>query len=152
MKTWITRTLLGLGAAAVLAGGLAACAGRDHGRWAAHDPQQAAERQARMVERVGRKLDLDAAQTQRLQALAEVLQAQRAALLPAGTDPRAQVRALVAGPAFDLAGAQALLDSKLQVMQSGGPQVLTAMAAFYDGLNPQQQQTVREFMARSGRH
>ena len=55
-----------------------------------------------MVERVGSKLDLDAAQKQKLTVLAEKLQAQRAALRGGG-DPRAEFRALFAGAKLDQA-------------------------------------------------
>ncbi|HCE30059.1 MAG TPA: hypothetical protein DET46_16400, partial [Comamonadaceae bacterium] len=84
------------------------------------------------------------------------LQAQRAAFVGKAGDPRAEMQALVAGEKFDRARAQTLLDEKLRVVQTGSPEVLTAMADFYDSLNPEQQQKVRELMQRRrgwmGRH
>ena len=89
MKSWIRRTLFGALGATVLAGSLAGCAGhRD--RWHEGDP---GAWRARMVERVGHKLDLDAAQKQKLEVLAQKLQAQRQALR-GDQAPRAQFRAL----------------------------------------------------------
>ena len=115
-----------------------------------------AEVRGKVMERVGSKLDLNEAQKQKLATLADKLQAQRAALVGQAGDPRAEVQALVAGEKFDRARAQALLDEKLRAVQTGSPEVLTAMADFYDSLNPEQQQKVRDFMQRRrgwmGRH
>ena len=75
MKHWIKRTLFGFAGLAVVAGSVAGCAGHRHG-WNG----DSAEFRAKMVERVGSKLDLDASQKQKLTVLAEKLQAQRQAL------------------------------------------------------------------------
>ncbi|MBK6615196.1 Spy/CpxP family protein refolding chaperone [Ottowia sp.] len=150
MKSWIRRTLFGALGATVLAGSLAGCAGhRD--RWHEGDP---GAWRARMVERVGHKLDLDAAQKQKLEVLAQKLQAQRQALR-GDQAPRAQFRALFAGDKLDQAGANRLLDEKLAVLRAGSPEVIAAAADFFDHLNPAQQQKVRAFMERGrrwGRH
>lgn len=101
-----------------------------------------------MVERVAGKLDLDGEQKKRLATLADTLQAQRAALAGPGGDPRAEVRALVAGEKFDRARAQTLVAQKTATLGTGSPQVIAALADFYDSLNPTQQAKVREFMER----
>jgi len=100
-----------------------------------------------MVERVGHKLELDAAQKQKLAVLAEKLQAQRAALRGGG-DPRAEFRSLFAGAKLDQARAKQLVDDKTAAVQAGSPEVIAAAADFFDQLNPAQQQKVREFMDR----
>ena len=150
MKSWIRRTLYGALGATVLAGSLAGCAGHRE-RW--HEGDGSAFR-ARMVERVGHKLDLDAAQKQKLEVLAQTLQAQRQAVRgPA--DPRAQFRALFAGDKLDQSGAHRLLDEKMNAVRMGSPEVIAAAADFFDHLRPAQQQQVRDFMARErrwGRH
>lgn len=148
MKTWIKRTLIGVFGATLLFGGIAAWAHRHYGGpWT---PERVAEMKGRAVERIASKLDLDAAQKANLQLLADRLVAQREAML-AGTDPRAAVQALVAGDSFDRAGAEALLTAKTDALRAGAPSVIAAFGDFYDGLNPTQQQTVREWIAR-GRH
>lgn len=164
MKAWIRRSLIGGAVLSVLGlvGGLAACSHRPHG----HGPgfalsdEQAQQWRERMVERVGRRMDLDAAQKARLAALGEALDAQRKALLPttaaAAADgqpgaPRRELQALIAGPQFDRAAAQALLDGKTQALREQGPKVLAAAADFYDSLRPEQQQQLRQLLA-EGRH
>lgn len=149
MKPWFKRSLFGFAGAALLAGSLAGCAGQRHG-WNG----DSADFRARMVERVGSKLDLDASQKQKLNVLTEKLQAQREALRGGG-DPRADFRALFAGAKLDQERARKLVDDKMAAVQAMGPEVITAAADFFDNLNPVQQEKVREFMARGrrwGRH
>lgn len=146
MKPWIRRALFGLFGGALVAGSIAGCAGHRHG-WGAAD---STEFRAKMVERVGSKLDLDAAQKQKLDVLAQKLQAQRQAMRGTG-DPRAQFKALFAGDRLDQAAATKLVEDKTAAVRSGSPEVIAAMADFFDHLNPAQQQKVREFMDRGGR-
>ncbi|HRQ04256.1 MAG TPA: Spy/CpxP family protein refolding chaperone [Ottowia sp.] len=149
MKTWIKRTLIGVATAAIVLGGLSACSHRMHrGGWGGDvTPGQSAEWRGRMVERVAGKLDLNAEQKAKLNALANTMQAQRQALR-GSTDPRAEMQSLVAGEKFDRAKAQALVQQKTEAMRSGSPEMIGALADFYDSLNPAQQQQVREFMAK----
>jgi len=146
MKHWIKRTLFGFAGLAVVAGSIAGCAGHRHG-WGSGD---GAEFRARMVERIGGKLELDAAQKQKLTVLAEKLQAQREAMRGGG-DPRSQFRALFAGDKLDQAGAARLIEEKTATVRSGSPEVIAAAADFFDHLNPAQQQKVRDFLERGGR-
>lgn len=150
MKPWIKRTLIGLFGAAVLMGGLAACGHRPHGFGATMSAEDAAQHRAKVVERVSSKLDLNADQKQRLTVLADKLHEQRIALMGQAKDPRADVKALVAGDKFDKARAQALVTEKTTVLQSKSPEVIAALADFYDSLNPAQQQKVRDFMEHRG--
>ena len=75
---------------------------------------------------------------------------QRKALIGQTTDPRSEVKSLIAGAKFDAGKAQALINEKAGALQAKSPEVVTALAAFYDSLNPTQQQKVRDFM--EGRH
>lgn len=148
MKTWIRRTLIGAAAATALLGGLAAWAGHAHkGCWS----ENRAEAQACFVDTASRRLDLDAAQKARLNALADQLQVQRAALLPGGGNPRAELQALIGGPTFDRTQAGALLQAKLQAVQTNSPALINAFGDFYDSLRPEQQAQLREALQR-GRH
>jgi len=147
MKPWLKRTLVGVFGASILIGGLSACGhGGHHGNWAASDADSAQMRE-RMLERVGTQLKLDDAQKQRLATLADKLREQRVALMGA-TDPRAEFQALMAGPKFDRAGAQTLVEAKTAALRGKSPEVIAAAADFFDGLRPEQQQQVREFLAK----
>ena len=148
MKPWIRRSLIGLAASAALLGGLAACS-HDHHRGPMREADIVQLRE-RVLDKAANKLDLDAAQKARLATLADALQAQRAALM-AGGPPRTELQALIAGPSFDRAKAQALLDSKTGVVRDKAPAVLTAFGDFYDSLKPAQQQTLREMLAKGRR-
>ncbi len=152
MKPWIKRTLFGVAGAALVAGSLGSlsgCAGHRHG-WNAGD---GAEFRTKMVERVGTKLELDAAQKQKLETLAGKLHAQRMAVRAAGSpgEPGSQFRALFAASQFDQAGAARLIDEKTAAVKSGSAEVISAAADFFDHLSPAQQQKVRDFMERGGR-
>jgi len=83
--------------------------------------------------------------------LGDKLHEQRIAMVGASKDPRADLKALVAGDKFDKARAQALVTEKTGAITSKSPEVIAAMADFYDSLNPAQQQKVREFMDKRGR-
>lgn len=149
MKAWIKRTLIGLFGASVLFGGLSACSHRGHGdgTWQVSE-EDSAKFKNKMVERVAKELDLDAAQKQKLGELADALRAQRVALVGTTANPRAELQALVSGPTFDRARAQSMVDSKTAALQGKSPEVIAALGAFYDGLNPAQQQKVRDFMGK----
>ena len=149
MKTWIKRTLIGLAAATTLFGGLAAWAHNHHGHgWRAMSEQDAAQMKTRMVDKLGSKLDLDATQKAKLGLLADKLREQRNALVEGSADPRAELAAMMAGPSFDRAKAKSLIDGKLAAVNTKSPEVVAAMADFYDSLKPEQQAMVREYMAK----
>jgi protein CpxP len=150
MKTWIKRTLIGLVGAAAIFGGLAAWAQNSpyrHG-WHAMSEEDAGAMKAKMIERVSSHLDLDAAQKTRLGVLADKLREQRNALVGTTADPRAELQGLVAGNTFDRARAGTLIQEKLAAVNAKSPEVVTAMADFYDGLRPEQQAKLRDFMSR----
>lgn len=147
MKSWIKKSLFTVFGASIALGGLTACSSA---RPWHHDasPEQMAQMQGKMVERIGSKLDLNAEQKQKLQTLTDVLLAQRKAMAGVAGDPRSQVQALVAGERFDRLAAQSLLDEKTRAVQAGGPAVVAALGDFYDSLQPAQQQKVRDMMQR----
>lgn len=150
MKTWIKRSLIALLGASVVLGGAAAWAHRQFGGY----PMSAADIaqvKVRVVDRIGERMDLDADQKAKLTLLADRLIEQRAALT-ADADPREAVRALVAGPSFDRAGAEALLIAKTDALRQGAPGVIAAFGDLYDSLRPEQQQQLRELMERGRGH
>jgi protein CpxP len=150
MNVFIKRTVIGLFSAAVLAPGLTACGHRTPGFGDNVSAEQSAQHRSKMVERVSGKLDLNPDQKQRLNLLADKLHEQRLAVMGQTTNPRAEISALVAGDKFDKARAQTLVTEKTTAVQAKSPEVIAAMADFYDSLNPAQQQKVRDFMAHRG--
>ena len=151
MRPWLKRTFIGLFGATVLVGGLAACSHGHYGRFGAQMTEEdAAKFRTKMVDRVGKELDLDGAQKQRLTALADKMREQRTALMGSGTDPRAEIQALVAGPTFDRERAQGIVTAKTEAVRGKSPELIVAAAEFYDSLKPEQQQKVRDFMAKRG--
>jgi periplasmic protein CpxP/Spy len=148
MKRILRKTLLGLFGGALVIGSLSACSHRPG--WSESGPPSA-EARGRMIERVGSRLDLDESQKQKLGVLADKLMAQRN-VLRGGSEPRAMLLGLVSGNRLDQSGAKKLIDEKTAAIQSGSPEVIAAAADFFDNLRPEQQQKVREFMERGGRH
>ena len=145
MRPWIKRSLFGLFGAGILIGSLTACGHHQHGNWQMSE-EDATKMRTRMLERAGKELSLDDAQKARLATLADKLREQRLAVIGTGADPRSEIKSLVAGAKFDRDHAQALVDAKTGAVKSKGPEVIAAAADFYDSLNPEQQQKVREFM------
>ena len=146
MKPWIRRTLFGMLGASLLVGSLSACSSGHGWRHGQMDEQNITEMRGKMLERVGSKLALDAAQKQKLAQLADTLQAQRKAFMGDAAQPREAFQALVAGATFDRTAAQTLVDAKVRAVQAGSPEVIAAMGDFYDSLKPEQQAQVREMI------
>lgn len=147
MKPWIKKTLMGIFGASIAVGGLTACSSGHHHR-GPMTAEKMAEVRGKVVERVSSKLDLNEAQKLKLNVLADTMEAQRAAFVGKTPDARAEMQAIVAGDKFDRARAQTLLDEKTRVVQVTSPEVVSALADFYDSLNADQQQKVREMMQR----
>jgi len=146
-KTWLKRTLLGVAVSTALLGSVAAYSqgsGFHHGP---PSPEQIAQHEQHMLEHVGKKLNLDANQSAKLKALADLAIADHAPPA-AGTDPHAKMAALISGPRFDRSGAQALANQHVAKMQADAPGLINAFGDFYDSLNTTQQAQVRELAAR----
>lgn len=145
MKPWIKRSLMAFTGVAIAVGSLAACGHRERAPMSA---EKIAEVRGKVVNRITSKLDLNAEQQQKLNVLADKVQAQRTALIGQTTNPRGEMQALIAGEKFDRARALNLLDEKTRVVQVSSPEVINALADFYDSLNPTQQAEVRERMGK----
>jgi Spy/CpxP family protein refolding chaperone len=141
MKNWLRTTLVTLFGFSLLSGLLAGCSRDHHADWSAQDV-------AKVRDRIAGKMDLDAAQTQKLDALIAQLQVLRSDIKGTSNDPRAGFATLITGDTFDRNGAQKLLDEKTSALQQDGPQVITALADFYDSLNPDQQRKLRQKLER----
>lgn len=142
----VRRILFAVLGVTLIAAGLAACGHHGGREWGASmTPEQYAQKRDKMVDHAASKLDLNAQQKALLATVGDKLFEQRKALMGQTTDPRAELKSLMAGPKFDAAKAQALINDKTAAVQSKSPEVVAAFAAFYDSLNPAQQQKVRDF-------
>ncbi len=146
MKTWIKRSLIGLFGVGIVVGGISACSHRYERHGMGLDAETASRYQARLIERVNDELGLNETQKQGLVALAERVREQRLALVGKTTDPRAELQALVAGSQFDRARALAIVQEKTDAVRGKSPQVIAATADFFDSLNPEQQQKLRDHL------
>jgi protein CpxP len=147
MKNWIRRTLLGVFGGAIAFGALTACGHHRHHPGPGASQEEQARWRDQMVDRVAKRLELDAEQKQKLAALATKLHEQRMAIRGA-TDPRAEMQSLVAGAKFDRTRAQSFVNEKAAAVTARSPEVVAALGDFYDSLRPEQQAKVREFMQR----
>ena len=151
MTTWIKRSgikraLVTAVGAVFVVGAFSACTGGRHG--GPMSEADGAERQAKMVDYAGKKLDLNEVQKQRLNVLGDKLREQRVSLMGTSKDPREDIKALVAVDKMDRSKAQALVDDKTSAIKAKSPELIAAAADFFDSLNPAQQQQVRDLMNR----
>lgn len=151
MKHWIRRALFALFGVTVLVSGLTACGHRSHDMGASLSVEEYAQKRDKVVDRAASKLDLNEDQKKRLVVLSDKLREQRLALMGENKDPRAELKALVAGDKFDQARAQAWLTEKTTTVQAKSSDVIAALADFYNSLTPVQQQKVRDYMDTGGR-
>ncbi len=149
MKPWLKKSLLGLFGVSVVLGGLSACGHRHHegGGWHA-SAEDAAKWRERVIERAGKELQLDDAQKQRLGTLFDTLREQRTALVGTTVNPRAELGTLIKGEKFDAVRASALVEEKTGAIRSKSPEVIGALAGFFDSLKPEQQQKLRDYIAK----
>jgi Spy/CpxP family protein refolding chaperone len=153
-KPWVRRSIIGvlglasLGAVASMSGCGTGMMHRDHGPVSEVD---AAKWRDRMLDRAAKELALDDAQKSRLAKVADVMHAQRKAVM-GDAPPREAVKTFVAGDHFDRQGAQSFVNARTDAMRNASPELIAAFGDFYDSLKPEQQQKVRDFLARGPRH
>ena len=96
MKSWIKRSLFGITAVTVILGGLAACGNQgEHAKgWS---DERITEVLGKAMDKIGSKLELTADQKHKLGVLADEMIVASKALRGEGADPRADLKALVAG-------------------------------------------------------
>jgi len=146
-KTWLKRTLLGAAVSTALLGSVAAYSQGNGFHHGPPTPEQIAQHEQHMLEHVGKKLNLDANQSAKLKALADLAIADHAP--PAGgAEPHAKMVALISGAKFDRASAQALANEHVAKMQADAPGLINAFGDFYDSLSATQQAQLRELAAR----
>jgi Spy/CpxP family protein refolding chaperone len=150
-KRHIKRTLLGLFGVTLVVGSLSACGHRHHEYGSQLSVEEYAQKRDKFVDKAASRLDLNEDQKKRLAVLGDKLYEQRTALVGQTKDPRAEMKALVAGSQFDATRAQALINEKTTALNTKSPEVIAALADFYNSLNAAQQQKVRDYLEGRGR-
>ncbi|MEO8297675.1 MAG: Spy/CpxP family protein refolding chaperone [Burkholderiales bacterium] len=153
IRPWARRGIIGaigLASLGAVAGGMSGCSHHGPFNRGEYSEADSAQWRARGMERVSKELALDEAQKAKLNTLADVMQAKRKAVVGEGK-PREMMQALVTGERFDRAGAQALVNSRSDAVRTASPEVIAAFGDFYDSLKPEQQQKVRDFIAKGPR-
>jgi len=107
-----------------------------------HDP-------ARIVERIGDRLELDATQSDAL--LGFVTEMQSIRTLMRGGELRDEGLALLSSDTLDQGAALTLLESRADALRAQAPELVAAAAVFFDGLDAQQREQVRDFAERGAR-
>ena len=119
-----------------------------HGDWGM-TPQEKAEF---IGERVGKKLDLDAAQQQKFDSLTELV-AGIVAEARAGREAQMQeISALLEEPSFNQARALELIGQKTDLVNEKAPLVISSLAVFLDSLTPAQKDKLQQFIEHRRHH
>jgi Spy/CpxP family protein refolding chaperone len=144
------KPLTKLAVIAVLGVGIfGALAGCGH-RFAHKTPQERADW---IVKNISDELKLNEAQLGKLNALKDELLAVRGEYRKKHGDVRKTVDELFSQPTLDQTRVLALIKERTQEVNDKAPQVVTAFAAFYDSLTPEQQKKLHdEFAERMERH
>ncbi len=118
----------------ILITGMSACS---HFR----DPQARADY---VVEKISSKLDLNEAQALQLSQLKDEVMDLRQTLRNDRDAVLAEVDEIFAQSTLDQQRVNQLLQKKIDTVNSRAPQIINALAIFYDGLNVDQQNMIRE--------
>jgi Spy/CpxP family protein refolding chaperone len=97
-----------------------------------------------MIERMTRNLELNEAQVAKLNGVKDAIADARDKMRENRKEKQDAVLALLEQPTLDQEKAMALLTERGETLKGEAPKVIAAIAGFYDSLNPQQQQTLRE--------
>lgn len=119
-----------------------------HGDWGM-TPREKAEF---VGERVGKKLDLDASQQQKFDALAELV---AGIVTEARADRETHMReisALLEEPSFNQARALQLVEQKTSLVNEKAPLVISSLAVFLDSLTAEQKDRLQEFIEHRRHH
>ncbi len=142
----LRKSMFAIVGASFLALGAAGCTHSGPHRGEAHAASP--EKRAKMLERVSSQLNLNEDQKKKLSVLSDRMQEQRTAMAGRSGDPRSEFKSVISGTTLDRAKAQAMVDERAASVRSKSPELITAAGDFYDSLNPEQQQKVRDFMDR----
>jgi Spy/CpxP family protein refolding chaperone len=136
MKTIILGTLL-IGTAAL---GASAYANRGSDRF-----------QDRMIERISKRLELNDTQVLALNGLADELMETRELMKGDADNMRTEMSSLVTSSTFDQDKALSMINERAAALQNKAPELVTAAAVFFDGLDSSQKEKINELAAKMHR-
>ena len=131
------RTLVIITVGTLLVGGVAACAHRIHSA----SPE---ERGAWVVEKVSKKLELNAAQKSKLVELKNEVIAVRKSMRSDREQNRAELLAMLKQPTLDRQKVNSMVQQKIDQASQHTPLVVDALANFYDSLDDTQRAELAE--------
>ena len=117
-----------------------AVAGCGHG-YRHHEPGDYA---VRHIEKLGKELNLNEAQTAKLNAVTETLRKGRDSMRAKHDEKQKEMLALLDQPKLDRQRALGMVQQTTRGINEHAPEMIAAMADFYDSLAPAQQQKLRE--------
>lgn len=126
----------------VLISGINACS---HHR----SPEASAEH---VVEKISSKLKLNESQTMKLVQLKDEFMNIRQTMQSDRNSTFAEVDELLSQSTLDQQRVQQLLQNKIATVNNKAPQIITTFAGFYDSLNPEQQNQIREKVQKYKEH
>ena len=132
----LTKLTLIVTSAVILVGSFTAC---QHHR----DPEQRAEW---IVEKVTNKLELDDVQQNNLKSLSDEMLNVRKAMKQQADEKHEQLQSMLEQPTIDQSQLLSIIQTHNQLINEHAPQVVSAIADFYNSLKPEQQAEIREFM------
>ena len=97
-----------------------------------------------MIERMGKRLDLDETQKASLSSLGDKLLTIRKSFVQDREQHREAIGEMLAAPQLDRALAESMLAEKQQTFAEHGQTLINAFADFSDGLRPEQRTTLVE--------
>ncbi len=136
MKTR-TRYILAILSAMGIAVAVTACG---HG-YRHHEPGDYA---VRHIEKLGKELNLNEAQTAKLDAVTGTLRKDRETMRAKHDEKQKEALALLDQPKLDRQRALALVQQTTRDINDHAPEMIAVMGDFYDSLTPPQQQKLRE--------
>jgi len=129
------KLLITLGLVATVGAGLVACG---------HHNNDPASRADYVVSKLDRRLDLDENQHQQLLHLKDVVLEAIGDVDARRAEKQRNLDELLSQPTLDQARVLALVEQHTAEVNSKAPQIVTALAGFYDSLNPEQQTELKE--------
>lgn len=98
----------------------------------------------RHIERLGKELDLNEAQTAKLNAVTDTMRKGRETMRGKHDERRQAVLALLEQPKLDRQRALDLVQQTTRDINDHAPEMIAALGDFYDSLTPAQQQKLRQ--------
>ncbi len=139
---WKKMLLIGLVSVGVLGGAATATLAAKYGSY----EKRVEHMRGKMLDRVDERLTLDDQQKQAFENLTLIFSEKAADFRAKNKALPDTLKTFVTGEYFDRNAAQLLVDDRLAELRSAAPQIIEAIAIFYDSLDTTQQAKVREFI------